>query len=155
MNTSEIETLRHLQTQQREELQYRRSREFQIFTWSATLLFAVIAAALVKPPDILAKGGAAWRTVASVLVVVLTFYSLRWQLYQRQSTAAHARVLTRIAGKLGVFDPSAFDGPDALYPEEWKGWGSRYVTYREQLSRPSKMSATLLVGILALVSLWI
>jgi len=155
MTEAEIETLRHLQTQQREELQYRRSREFQIFTWSVTLLLAIVTAVLVKPPDFLATGGLALRTVASVVVVGLTFYSLSWQLYQRQSAAAHARVLATIAGKLGVFDSQAFGGPEPLYPERWKRWGQRYITLREQLSRPSKMSATLAVGVVALVSLWL
>jgi hypothetical protein len=155
MSADELETLRHLQTQQREELQYRRAREFQIFTWSVTLLLAVIAAVLVKPPDVLAKSGVVLRVVASVIVVGLTFYSLYWQLYQRKSAAAHARVLAKIAGKLGVFDPAAFDGPEPLYPDHWRGWGERYLTFREQLSRPSKMSATFLVGIIAMVSLWL
>lgn len=155
MNESELETLRHLQTQQREELQYRRAREFQIFTWSVTLLLAVVAAVWVKPPDLLAKGGVALRAIASIVVVGLTSYSLHWQLHQRKAAAAHARVLTKIAAKLGVFDPAAFDGPAPLYPDHWKSWGERYITFREQLSRPSKISATFLVGVIAMVSLWL
>lgn len=155
MDQSELETLRHLQTQQREELQYRRSREFQIFTWSVSLLLAIIAAVLVKPPGILARGGVVWRAVASIVVAGLTFYSLYWQLYQRQSSAAHARVLAKIAEKLGVFDPAAFGGSGPLYPDHWRDWGKRYLSFREQLAQPSKISATLLVGIIAMVSLWL
>lgn len=155
MTESELETLRHLQTKQREELQYRRSREFQIFTWSVTLLLAVIAAVLVKPPEVLSRGGTALRAVASIIVAGLTFYSLHWQLYQRKSAATHARVLAKMAEKLGAFDPAAFGGPDSLYPDHWRDWGKHYLTFREQLSRPSKLSATLLVGAIALVSLWL
>jgi hypothetical protein len=91
MDPTELETLRHLEKMQRDELQYRRSREFQIFTWSATILLALIAAVAVKPPDLLARGGSAVREVLSATVLGLTYFSLAWQLQQRRSAAAHAR----------------------------------------------------------------
>jgi hypothetical protein len=148
MEPTEVETLRYLEKQQHEELQYRRSREFQIFTWSATIQLTIIAAVLVKPPDLLARGGWISRVGLSVIVLCLTSFSLVWQLQQRRLAAMHQQVLVRIVERLGAFDPKRLGGAgsEALYPEEWRGWGTRHATLSEQFRVGSKISATLAIG---------
>jgi hypothetical protein len=158
MEPKELDVLKHLHTPQFGELHYRRTREFQIFTWSATILLAITGALLVKAQGsstFLAGRGVIWRFLASAVVLGLTLFSVKWQLEQRKWTAELQSVLATIATKLRCFDAEAFDGPEPLYPDKWKKWGTRYVTLRKQLTRPSKISATLLLGIMAFTSIWL
>lgn len=158
LSDKEVDILKHLQTQQRAELNYRRGREFQIFTWSTTILLAIIGSLFLKGKDspiVIPTSSFIWRIIISIVIFGLTTYSILWQYHQRKASAAHSRVLAKIAGHLQCFNDSAFGDTDSLYPKSWRGWGTKFVSIKEQLTRPSKISATFLLGILALITLWL
>ena len=152
-----LDILKHLHVQQRAELHYRRIREFQIFSWSAAILLGSIVGLLARKADFqtLAQEKVGWRVIASIVIAGLTVFSLAWQLHQRRSAAAHARVLARIAGHLGAFDAAAFDLKEPLYPQIWESWGTRFKTLGSLLLRPSKVLATALLGLIALLTTWL
>lgn len=156
MEQKELDILKHLQTIQMAELNYRRNREFQIFTWSASILLAIIGALLIRAQGsstLFTNRGAYWKIVASLVVTGLTFFSAKWQLDQRKFSVELQQVLARIRTKLGCFDANAFGGAETLYPTRWKDWGTRYLTLRTQATRASKISATILLGVVALASI--
>ena len=156
MAPDNFELLRYLHEEQRDQLNYRRSREFQIFTWSAALLLAAIGILIVKEPDkdiVILKGFYA-RLLGSAVILGVGIFSAVWQNFQRQRAAEHQRVLVRLAEELGCFDKISPEG-EPLYPLRWKSWGTRYTTFLEQLGRPSKVSATLALALIAFLSLWL
>ena len=82
-----FERLSLFQSEQRAELEYRRSREFQVFVWSSALLVGLSAALLATPPsdsgESFIRSGYIGRDVATALIAVLTVFSVRWQTIQR------------------------------------------------------------------------
>lgn len=156
MPNNDFELFKYLHEEQRDQLTYRRNREFQIFTWSATLLLAIVGLLIVKDPDkdVLLTKALYARLLGSVVVLGVGTYSALWQIYQRQRAAAHQRVLVKLAEKLGCFERGPAD-ETTLYPYQWKSWGTRYNTFREQVTRPSKVSATMALMVIALVSIWL
>lgn len=75
MPDKNFELLKYLHEEQRDQLAYRRNREFQIFTWSTTLLLATVGILLVKDPS--KDGGRAatpgvlrWVAVALIVATV-------------------------------------------------------------------------------------
>src|SRR5687767_669813 len=61
------------------ELNYRRNREFQIFTWSASILIAIIGALLIRAQGsstLFTNRGAYWKLVAGLVVTGVTFFSV-------------------------------------------------------------------------------
>jgi hypothetical protein len=108
MEQNELDILRHLHTLQTMELNYRRNREFQIFTWSATILIAIIGALLIRAQGsstLFTNHGAYWKIVAGLVVTGLTFFSAKWQLEQRKFSAELQRVLASIGTSLAALIP--------------------------------------------------
>ncbi len=141
---------------QRNELQYRRSREFQVFAWSSSLLVAIAGAFLLARPTELfepfVRSGSSGRLVATLLVLILCWFSARWQAIQRDYRRGHQRVLAQIAEELGAF--SGHGGAEPLYPGKWRDWGSKPEALGHPLARPSKSMATVVLGIVAVIAIW-
>jgi lipopolysaccharide export LptBFGC system permease protein LptF len=80
---AKIDILKHVMEDQRGEVQYRREREYRIFTWSSNILLALIGALLVtrQPEGVVWKSYGGWgNIVASAAVVLIVAYSAAWQL---------------------------------------------------------------------------
>jgi hypothetical protein len=142
------ERLLHMYDDQRSQLAFRRSRENEIFTWTASVLLAFLAGALLvkssdRPALLQTPEGI---LLASLALSAITLFSVVWQLKQRQLMAEHQRMLVAIQDALGCFL-----GP-ANFPAEWKKWGMKNVTLRERLFHPSKIAATVLIGIMAIAA---
>lgn len=134
MPDGDFELVKYLHEEQRDQLNYRRSREFQIFTWSATLLLAVVGLLVVKEADkdILITQGFGGRLLGSAVILGVGIYSSIWQSFQRKRAAEHQRILVRLAERLGCFERSRSDG-ESLYPYRWKSWGTKYTTFLSKL----------------------
>jgi hypothetical protein len=154
----QFETIKHLYNEQREELSYRRHREFQIFSWSTTILIAITGAFLLSDPKkgFLTSSGLFGSITASVVVVALTAFSINWQLNQRKCSAAHQRVIVKLDELLGCFNTNVFAYHFQIYPDEWKNWGHKNINLWEQLIKnPTKINATALLGLAAFASIWL
>lgn len=111
---------------QRRELDFRRGREQQIFTWSATVLLATTGGILASSwqNSVLSKLGMAGVVVAASAVGAFTLYSMVWQHHQRKYLMQTQRVLAKVAVKRGWFDECTADGQDTIVPAAWRQWGS-------------------------------
>jgi hypothetical protein len=85
---TKIDILKHAQSLQMVEVQNRRTREYQIFSWTSGLLVALIGALLVfprAPQTIWSIYGVAGRLLAALAVAVLASQSIVWQIRNRQA----------------------------------------------------------------------
>jgi len=141
--------LLHMYEDQRAQLEYRRKRENDVFMWTATILLGFIGATLLvnspERPALLQTGYGA--TLACAVVLVVTLLSIAWQQKQRRLIAAHQRFLAELQEALGCFSV----GP-VTFASSWRDWGNRHVSLRSRFIQPSKLLATGLLGLLALVA---
>ncbi|MFN8469051.1 MAG: hypothetical protein U0X20_26070 [Caldilineaceae bacterium] len=113
-----------------EEVQNRRTREYQIFSWTSGLLVALIGALLVfprAPQTIWSSYGVAGRLLAALAVAIFALQSIAWQLRNRQAAQDNARAVVRINRLFHLFEPGYFDaGSDqSVLPPQWQEWGSK------------------------------
>src|SRR5262245_4200066 len=135
---------------QRKELEYRRNREYQIFTWSATILLALIGGSLVSrsKDSVLSNIGPLGSALAVLVILAFTVYVLCWLLHQRRCMRAHQRVLAQIALKRGWFQELTEDGRRRLLPDAWKELGN---ADNGRAGGLGKMAITAALGLVATV----
>lgn len=156
---TKIDILKHIKQDQRGEVQYRREREYRIFTWSSNILLALIGALLItrQPDDLVWKAYGGWGSVvASAAVVLVVAYSTAWHRRNNRFRGQNAQVISRIDKALHCFEEGYFDPEGgALFPEEWSDYGQKGNTLRRRLSGVNYVSATFFLGVLALIMIWI
>jgi hypothetical protein len=158
--SDKIGILKHVQELQRHELMYRREREFRIFTWSSTILVALIGALLVvrQSETIVLQSYGIWgKVVATLAIVALVFFSVKWQNRQRSFARKNAKSIARMSKLLHCFEEGFFDPKEngALYPKEWANWGKDNSKMITRFFRANKITATTLLGILAVTMIWV
>ena len=139
-----------------------RDRQDKIFTWSSYILLLVIGALLVidqsKIP-LWESQGILGKVVASVTLFVVIVFSIRWQQRTRSSQDEVAETLNKIEKTLHCYEKGFFglEGDIALYPERWakpKNYHKR-VAFWKRVFRVNYVSATVLLGILAIIMIWL
>lgn len=157
--SAKIDILKFMYDDQRSEVEYRREREHKIFTWSSNILLIFIGALLItKQSEILVwKSYGIWGSVvASAAVVLIVIYSLIWQLRTNKLRGQNAQVISRISVILHCFDKGYYDqGGAALFPDSWSGYGRSKITFRRRLFAANYASATFLLGVMALIMIWV
>lgn len=154
-----IDILKYIKQDQRGEMQYRRERTYRIFTWSSNILLALIGALLItrQPEDLVWKAYGGWgKVVASAAVVLVVVYSTAWHRRNDRYRGQNAQVLSRIDKAFHCFEEGYFDPEGgALFPDEWSDYGQKMPTLRRRLSGANYVSATFLLGVLALIMIWV
>ncbi len=150
-----LETLKYAYNEQRSELDFRRRRENEIFTWSATILVVILGGLLSSQGQMAlftTRSPVLVRVLATVVILGLALFSVLWQQKTCRLRARNEQVLVHIAEEMGCF----LFGPDgkSLYPNQWRLWGSRYLSLPSQLTSASRICATTLLAITALAALW-
>ena len=148
------EPLNVLYDDQRKELEYRRNREYQIFTWSATILLALIGGSLISrsKDSVLSNIGPIGSALAVLVILAFTVYVLFWLLHQRRCVRAHQRVLAQIALKRGWFLEMTDDGRRPILPDAWKELGN---ADNGKVGGLGKMAITAALGFVAMVVVWL
>jgi hypothetical protein len=164
LTENKIDILKFVFQDQRNEIQYRREREYRIFTWSSSILSALIGALLItrQTGSIIWQPYGAWgNLVASAAVALITIYSVLWHSRNNRFHGQNAQVLSRINKLLHCFEKGYFDNSGtALFPDAWTdyGKGMSISSFRKLLRRifaVNYTSATVLLGILALIMIWL
>ena len=81
-DTPKVELLKHFHQMARDEVNSFRERQDKIFTWSSSILFVVIGALLVIDQSktlLWSSQGFAGKLIASLAVLVVVLFSIRWQ----------------------------------------------------------------------------
>jgi hypothetical protein len=126
--SDKIEILKHVHLMQRDEIMYRRDREFKVFTWCSSILFALVGALLIsKQSEVVVwePYGLLGRTVASMAVISIVVFSVKWQNTQRNFARKNARVIANVNKLLYCFEDGAFGQQEgeSVLPKGWADWG--------------------------------
>ncbi len=139
MPEMDTDLLKHFHLQQRDELNYRRRRLYQIFTWTLTIFLGSIAVLVGLPDSALANP--VWPIAGTLLSIALAVFSTRWQSEQQRDAAAHGATIARIADQLGAFE-------SGIYPKVWKEtWGVRPPSRKRQIM-------TWLLALITVLVMW-
>lgn len=161
---NKLDILKFVFQDQRNEMQYRREREYRIFTWSSSILSALIGALLItrQTGSIIWQPYGIWgNVVASAAVFLITIYSVLWHSRNNRFRGQNAQVISRINKLLHCFEKGYFDESSAaLFPDEWTDYGRdrRKSSFQKALGRifaVNYTSATVLLGILAFIMIWL
>lgn len=157
-----IDLLKHMELIQRAEVRSRHEREQNVFSWSSNILLVLIGALLIVKPS----EGAVWlaygvwgKTIASMTVLVLVWFSIRWQNRNRRWQRENGAVIQRIDRLLHYYDKGFFDSAEetAILPEHW--WTDHYptdtLTLAKRLTSTTFPAATAILGFLAIVMVWV
>jgi hypothetical protein len=161
ISTSEkIEILRHIHLMQRDEIMYRRDREFKVFTWCSSILFALIGALLITKQSeaiVWESYGFLGKTIASMAVIALVIFSIKWQNTQKNFARKNARVIANINKLLYCFEDAIFSPQEgeSILPKEWADWGKSKPKSSTRLFQSNKITATALLGVFAVLMIWI
>ena len=166
---TKIDILKHVQSMQMEEVRGRRSREYQIFSWTSGLLVALIGALLVfpsAPETIWSAYGFMGRLLASLGIVIFAVHSVNWQLRNRQAGQENAKVVVHINGLFHLFEKHYYDADsgEPILPLSWQDWGnSALVTGKSSFGHilfaglfgANFMSPTVLLAVVAVIMIWL
>jgi hypothetical protein len=108
-----IEVVRLERTVLQAELDYRRRRRWEIFTWANTILIGVVGAVIIFQPQT-APLTTAQQIVASVAVAVTSLYSAMWWERQRRIGVGLHERLNEVDHELGINVPA--NGSSILDP---------------------------------------
>jgi len=151
-----FETLKLLAELERDELNYRRKREMQIFSGSAAILLAVMGAVFL-PHDkdrtfIIAHGQSAQAT-AIIAILVIVVFSVAWQDREWRDANKHQKALTQIFTIFECFTPGKYGLSDTLFLDSRKDWGTRHSSFAKRVFTFGKILATIALGLLAIISI--
>lgn len=154
-----METLRYFHKRARDEIDYLRTRQDRIFTWSSGILVALIGILVVIDPS----RSPAWsslgiwgKAIASITLAVLVSFSVYWQQRNRWFHDKNRQVSTRIEILFHCFDEGYFAPSDqqTLFPKQWMEQDEEQLKLKKRILRVNYVSATVLLGILAIAMVW-
>ena len=85
--------------------------------------------------------------LAAIVMAAVTAFSVSWQLKQRYFMSETQKVIAQMQRALGFFEQQRF-----AVPKHWEEWGTKNAAFGERIRKPSKVAATVLLGILAVMS---
>jgi len=143
------EVLSRVYEAQRAEIEYRRNRENEIFSWSSTILIGFVGAAALFTREKAAVLLQTWpgALLLATLMAIVTTLSTAWQLKQRKFLADAQKTMVEVEKAMGFYANSSFQAPS-----QWSAWGTRNVTLRDRIFHPSKILATVLLGGIAVLA---
>jgi hypothetical protein len=155
-----IDILKFFRSAQHNELMYRRERAYKIFTWSSNILLALIGALLITKQSespFFAVYGIWGKVIVSGAVLTIVAYTIYWQTENRRWHKQNSRIMARIDNIFRLYDENYYTSGDnsTILPKELKGWGSETVNLRTQLFSTNYASATALIGVLAILMIWL
>lgn len=163
LSDAQLDILKFIHEDQRSEIQYRREREYRIFTWASSILSALIGALLItKRTDLVWNAYGVWgNVVASLAVLLIVIYATLWLARTERFRGQNAQVISRISQLLHCFEKGYFTADETpLFPGSWGGYGDnsqRSALHRapRRLFDANYISATVLLGVLAIVMIWL
>jgi hypothetical protein len=158
---SKLDLLKHLHLVIRDELSDLRNRQIRIFTWSSYILLLVLGGLLIIDPSKLPvweNQGTLGKSVASATLLVVIVFSIIWQQRTRKFQEEVFQTHSRIEHLLHCFEKGYYESlSGSLYPERWgepKDFRKR-VSFWRRIFGVNYVSATALLGILAIAMVWL
>lgn len=165
-NENDLNILIHFHKDQKQELMFRREREFKIFTWSSSIFIALMGGLLLivakkadKPFPL--QYNVDEKAVVSFTILLLLLISISWQNRERKFGNQNSKVITDINKLLHCFDKQYFcllddkKYPETLLPSKWETWGGKEsIMAKERYFRGNLVTVTWLLGVLNIIIIW-
>lgn len=156
---TKIELIKYFTQAQYEELNFRREREYKIFTWTSSILFALIGALLIyrqESAELLKSYGDVGKLTGSLAVLLLVFFSISWLNRNAKYRGQNAKALAHFSNLLHCYDEGFYDplNKTTLFPNEWARYGEGHKKFKNRFLRPNFSTALSLLGVLAIIMIW-
>jgi hypothetical protein len=159
---SKLDVLKHLHLVIRDEIKHMRDRQDKIFTWTSYILLLVIGTLLVidqsKMP-LWANQGILGKIIASAAILFIVVFSVGWLQQNRNNQEDASATQQKIEELLHCFDEVYFGlkSGDMLYPKDWEKQSAhhRSMSFLKRVIQTNYVSATLFLGLLAILMVWI
>lgn len=152
---TKIQILLSIRTEQYEELNFRRNREYSIFQWTSTIFLAICAILLginnTEPLEFLRNFHL--KIFAILLVGFIGFFSILWQNRERKFGAKNCRVIASINEALSLFKVGVYFKDQTVLPPSWKDWGRKDLRSSQRFFRPNYITATWILSGLTILLL--
>jgi len=166
---TKVDLLKFFYSQSQNEIKFLRERQDKIFIWSSNLFVLIIGALLIIDSSkelIWSSLGWGGRIVASIGVLVIAIFSVRWQQRNRAWQEENKTVVNRIALLLHCFDEDYYQTNGSIGPENeslfQKRWDVKDAEYRkksknfwEKILPINYVSITYLLSILVILLMWL
>ena len=156
---TKIDVLKFMLENQINELNFRREREYRIFTWISSILFALIGGLLVYREEggvLLGTYGFVGRVIGSVTVFLLVTFSISWQNRNNKYRGQNAQTIAHISKLLHCFEEGFYDPEHntALFRNEWADYGQSHLRFASRFFHANFVTATFFLGVLAILMIW-
>lgn len=157
---TKIDILKFMLENQLNELNFRREREYRIFTWSSSILLALIGGLLIYRQEsglLLNSYGLAGRIIASATIVLLVFFSISWQNRNNRYRGQNAQTIAHISDLFRCYEDGFYDPENntALFRKEWADYGKNHTKFKSRFLHANFVTATFVLGILATLMIWV
>jgi len=161
ISSEKMKLLRFLYGDIASEVKFLRERQEKIFAWSSNIFMALIGALLIIEPS----RAPVWaftvqsKLLASLAIIVLIFFSVRWQQRTRRWHNENGQVIQNIQRLFNCYEKGYFDPSNEefiLFPLRWStSEGEKPRTFIQRLFAANFVSATVILGTLTVVMIWI
>lgn len=158
---NKLDLLKHLHLVIRDELNDLRNRQIRIFTWSSYILFLFLGGLLIIDPSRLPvweNHGVLGKSITTTTLLVVIVFALQWQQRTRKFQEEVFETHSRIEHLLHCFEDGYYSPlKESLYPKRWgepKDFQKRTNFWRRIIG-VNYVSATIILGILAIAMIWI
>jgi hypothetical protein len=158
--TEKLDLLLHLHKHVKEEVDFLRKRQDQIFNWTSGILMGLIGALLIIEPSKHPVWGAQLgsKLVVSAALLVFITFSVVWQQRTRRWHGENGQVILKMEQLMHCYDEGYFDpaGETVLFPSRWnKPPEAEIPGFKKRLFAANYVSATILIGMLAIAMVWV
>lgn len=160
-SSDKIELLRFLYEDRIGEVKFLRERQEKIFAWSSNIFMALIGALLIIEPS----KAPVWaftvqsKFVASLAIIVLIIFSMRWQQRTRRWHNESGQVIQSMQRLFHCYEKGYFDPNNEefiLFPLRWSNSeGEKPRNFFQRMFAANFVSATVILGVLTIVMVWI
>jgi len=156
---TKVDILKFMLENQLNELNFRREREYRIFTWSSSILLALIGGLLIYRQEsglLLNSYGLLGRIIVSATAILLVFFSIAWQNRNNKYRGQNAQTIAHISKLFHCYEDGFYDPENntALFRKEWADYGKSHTKFKSRFFHANFVTATFLLGILAISMIW-
>jgi hypothetical protein len=156
---TKVDILKFMLENQLNEVNFRREREYRIFTWSSSILLALIGGLLIYRQEsglLLNSYGLIGRVIVSATVILLVFFSIAWQNRNNKYRGQNAQTISHISKLLHCYDEGFYDPENnsTLFRKEWADYGKGHTRFKARFFHANFVTATFLLGVLSILMIW-
>ena len=159
-SSEKLEMLKFLYSSRLAEVNFLRERQDKIFSWSSGIFMALIGAMLIFKKDEIpvVVNTIESKVIASFAILVFLIFSVSWQQRNRLWQSENGQVIQKMEHLFHCFDPGYYTDDEKLmlFPSRWADPAiEEPPKFWKRVLAPNYLSATIVLGLLALIMIWL